>query len=59
MASPFTAEELGRLIDALLKPSALIELGVLAGCLLLAWAIVRLARGPVPRKGSMLSLIHI
>ena len=53
MASPFTAEELGRLIDALLKPSALIELGVLAGCLLLAWGIVRLARGPEPRKGSM------
>lgn len=53
MARPFTAEELGRFIDALLKPSALIELGVLAGCLLLAWGIVRLARGPLPRKGSM------
>ncbi len=53
MARPLTAEDLGRFIDALLQPTALIELGVLAGCLLLAWGIVRLARGPLPRKGSM------
>ena len=53
MARPLTAEDLGRFIDALLQPTALIELGLLAGCLLLAWAIVRLARGPLPRKGSM------
>ncbi len=53
MARPLTAEDLGRFIDALLQPTALIELGLLAGCLLLAWVIVRLARGPLPRKGSM------
>ncbi len=53
MPRPLTAGDIGQLIDALLKPSALIELGVLGGCLLLAWGIVRLARGPLPRKGSM------
>jgi len=53
MARPLTAEDLGRFIDALLQPTALIELGLLAGCLLLSWVIVRLARGPLPRKGSM------
>ncbi|MDP2008289.1 MAG: mechanosensitive ion channel [Rubrivivax sp.] len=53
MVRPITADDLGRFIDALLKPTALIELGVLGGCLLLAWGIVRLARGPLPRKGSM------
>ncbi|MBA4175111.1 MAG: mechanosensitive ion channel protein [Leptothrix sp. (in: Bacteria)] len=53
MARAITADDLGRFIEALLKPTALIELGVLAGCLLLAWGIVRLARGPLPRKGSM------
>jgi small-conductance mechanosensitive channel len=30
---------------ALLRPSALVELAVLLGCLLLAWALVRLLRG--------------
>ncbi len=53
MARTFAAEDLGRFLDALLKPSALIELGVLVGCLGLAWGIVRLARGPAPRQGSM------
>jgi small-conductance mechanosensitive channel len=47
------ADDLGELFQALLKPSALIELTVLGGCLALAWGLVRLARGPVPRKGSM------
>lgn len=53
MARPLAAEDLGRLVDALLKPTALVELAILAGCLGLAWAVVRLARGPQPRKGSM------
>ncbi len=53
MVRPLAADDLGELIDALLKPSALIELAVIAGCLLLAWAVVRLARGPAPRQGSM------
>ncbi len=53
MSRPLAAEDLGQLVDALLKPTALIELAVVAGCLLLAWCVVRLARGPVARKGSM------
>lgn len=53
MAQVALADELGQFIDALLKPSALIELGVLAGCLGLAWGVVRAVRGPEPRKGSM------
>jgi small-conductance mechanosensitive channel len=48
-----TADELGRLVTSLLKPSALIELAVIGGCLLLAWALVRVLRGPVPRRGSI------
>jgi small-conductance mechanosensitive channel len=45
--------ELARLLESLLKPSALIELAVLAACLLLAWALVRLLRGAVPQPGSI------
>lgn len=48
-----TADDLGQFIDALLKPTALIEGAVLAGCLLLAWVVVRLARGRAPRLGSI------
>jgi small-conductance mechanosensitive channel len=47
------AEELGRLLHALWQPTALIEMGVIVGCLGLAWAIVRLVRGPEPRRGSI------
>ncbi len=47
------AEELGRLLHALRQPTALIEMGVIVGCLGLAWAIVRLVRGPEPRRGSI------
>ncbi len=47
------AEELGRLLHALLQPTALIELGLILGCLALAWLIVRLVRGPEARRGSM------
>ena len=45
--------DLGALVAALLKPSALSELAVLAGCMLLAWAVVRLLRGAEPRPGSI------
>ncbi len=48
-----SAAELNRLLDGLFKPSALIELAVLAGCLVLAWALVRLLRGSAPRHGSI------
>ena len=53
MAAPLRAEDLGQLLHALLKPTALIELGVIAGCLAAAWLVVRLVRGPEPRRGSM------
>ncbi len=53
MVRALSADEFGRLIDALFKPSALIELAVLAACLGLAWAAVRLLRGPEPRRGSV------
>lgn len=48
-----SAAELGRLIDSLLKPTAFIELAVLAGCLIVAWSVVRALRGAVPRPGSV------
>ena len=67
-----TADELGHLLQALLKPTALIELAVLVGCLAAAWLLVRLLRGALPRPHSILfgngvvdgvlfplSLIHI
>ena len=53
MANVLKAEDLGQFVDALLKPTALVELGAVAGCLLLAWLVVRLLRGPLPRQGSM------
>ena len=45
--------ELARLLESLFKPSALIELAVLAGCLLLAWLLVRGLRGAAPRPHSI------
>jgi small-conductance mechanosensitive channel len=45
--------ELTDLLGSLLHPTALAELGVLVGCLLLAWAIVRLVRGRAVVAGSI------
>ena len=45
--------ELTDLLGSLLHPTALAELGVLVGCLLLAWAIVRLLRGRTATAGSI------
>ena len=45
MAPTLNADELFDLLKSLLQISALTEAGVLAGCLLLAWAIGRLLRG--------------
>jgi small-conductance mechanosensitive channel len=53
MGRALTAAELGRLIDDLLKPSALTEAAVVLGCLLLAWSVVRLWRGTAPQAGSI------
>ncbi len=53
MGGVATAEELGRLFASFLQPGALVELGVLAACLGLAWLAVRLLRGPEPRRGSI------
>ena len=53
MAAASTAEELGRLAGALLQRSALVELGLVAGCLALSWAAVRLLRGRESRPGSI------
>lgn len=52
MARPLTADELGLLAHDLLQPTALIELVVIAGCLLVAGLVVRLLRGPQPRPSS-------
>jgi small-conductance mechanosensitive channel len=53
MTSALTAAELERLLAALLEPTALIELAVLAVCLVAAWALVRLLRGATTRPGSV------
>ena len=45
MIRPFDARELDELVVALTQPGAVAELAILAGCLLLAWFIVRLVRG--------------
>jgi len=53
MLKALSADELGRLLESLLKPTALVELAVLLACLALAWAAVRMLRGPDPRRGSI------
>lgn len=47
------ARELTELLGSLAQPGALIELAVLAGCLGLAWAAVRLVRGAATPDGSI------
>ncbi len=53
MASPWVVQDLGQLMDALQRPTVIIELALLAACLGLAWAAVRLLRGPVAQPGSV------
>ncbi|MCU0968528.1 MAG: mechanosensitive ion channel [Rubrivivax sp.] len=48
-----TADELGRLGTALLQPSALIEVAVLAACVGAAWLLARAAHGPSDRPRSI------
>ncbi|MDO8420069.1 MAG: mechanosensitive ion channel [Rubrivivax sp.] len=52
MARAQAAEDLGALVEALFQRSAVTELAVVAGCLLLAWVVVRALRGAEPRPGS-------
>jgi len=49
----FHPDELKELLAALTQASALAELAVLAGCLFIAWGIVRLLRGPKIPEGSI------
>ena len=53
MNLPLPTQDLGALWAALQRPSALAEAGVIAACLLAAYVIVRLVRGPAPRPGSI------
>jgi small-conductance mechanosensitive channel len=53
MARVQTPADLGELIASLLQPSALTELATLAGCLLLAWGLVRALRGREAKPGSI------
>jgi small-conductance mechanosensitive channel len=53
MTHSLSADELQQLFLALLRPTALIEIGVATGCLLVAWALVRLLRGAAPQPGSV------
>jgi len=48
------ADELNDLIGSLLKVSALTEVAVLVGCLVLAWGVVRLLRAPALRRRGAL-----
>jgi small-conductance mechanosensitive channel len=53
MSRPLNADELLDLGRSLLTPTALVELAVFAGCLGLAWAVVRLLRGPEVDRSSV------
>ncbi len=52
LARPLSAAELEQLVDSLFKPTALLELAIIGGCLLAAWLAVRLLRGAAPTPGS-------
>ncbi len=53
MTRTLSAGELQQLFQGLLRPTALIEIITVAGCLLAAWALVRLLRGATPQPGSI------
>ena len=48
-----SVNDFGQLVAALLRPTVWIELAVLAACLGLAWVLVRLLRGPLPKPDSI------
>ena len=45
MIRPFDSRELDELYVELFRPGAIAEVGILAGCLVVAWIVVRLIRG--------------
>ena len=53
LARALTADELSQLAESLFTPTAAAEAAVLAGCLGVAWTIVRLLRGPEAVRGSI------
>ncbi len=53
MTRTLDTTEFSELLAHLTRPAALTELGVLTGCLLLAWVLVRLLRGRVAAVGSI------
>lgn len=53
MIHALSADELGRLAASLTRTTVLDEAAAVLGCLLLAWLLVRLLRGRVPRPGSI------
>jgi len=53
MAQAMKADDFGQLLDALLKPSTLSELGLTLGCLATAWLLVRLLRGADTNEDSI------
>jgi small-conductance mechanosensitive channel len=54
MSRPLTSTELRDLADSLLQPSALTEVGLIAGCLVIAWTVVRVLRGTQVKPASIL-----
>ena len=54
MSRPLTATELRDLGDSLLQSGALVEIGLVAACLVIAWAVVRQLKGTKVRAASVL-----
>ena len=53
MAKSLNTDQLGELLASLLRPESMIGLGILVGCLLVAWVVVRLVRGKPRVQGSI------
>jgi small-conductance mechanosensitive channel len=59
MSSSPAATDLRELADSLLRPSALTEFALVAGCLAVAWIVVRLLRGAQAKPASVLFGRHV
>jgi small-conductance mechanosensitive channel len=53
MAAVLSADDIKDLVGSLAEPGALIDVSVIAGCLALAWAVVRVIRGAEAPIGSI------